>query len=79
MCYNTIIFLHKMKKDEMIISEWARMWGVPAWKAQVRLTQLLKDGIVEKTTKYINQRPHEAFGLIYSDRKQRKQRRQEVA
>lgn len=61
-----------MKKDSMIISEWARMWGVPAWKAQVRLNTLLKDGIVEKTTAYINQRPHVAYELINNSNNKKK-------
>ena len=56
----------------MIISEWARMWGVPAWKAQVRLNTLLKDGIVEKTTAYINHRPYVAYTLMSNSSKKKK-------
>lgn len=56
----------------MIISEWARMWSVPAWKAHVRLTQLWKDGIVEKQTMYIKQKPYEAYALICNSSNERK-------
>lgn len=65
----------RMKNKKMTISHWARMWGVPPWKAQVRLNILLQDGIVKQTTLYIDDKAHQAYSLIKEGKGEMKKRR----